>query len=78
MSAFLEELRGASRADENVPIYTHGEKEHIAYEKNMKNGIDVNISTVAEMVSICESLGMDKEKYLGNIDVSDVKKGFVI
>lgn len=77
MSQFLQELRDAARADENVPIYTHGEKEHYAYQKNMEHGIDVNISTVAEMASICEALGMDQKEYLGDIDVSNVKKGFV-
>lgn len=77
MSQFLQELRDADRADENVPIYTHGEKEHYAYRKNMEHGIDVNIRTVAEMASICESLGMDPKEYLGDVDVSNVKKGFV-
>ena len=77
MSQFLQELRDAARADEDTPIYTHGEKEHYAYQKNMEHGIDVNISTVAEMASICETLGMDQKEYLGDIDVSNVKKGFV-
>ena len=31
----------------------------------MKNGINVNINTVAEMVDLCKYLEMDVEKYLG-------------
>jgi len=65
LSVFLQELRDAKRADENVPIYTHGEKEAISYEKRMKEGIDVNINTVREMADMCRHLGMDVEEYLG-------------
>ena len=75
LSTFLQELRDAKRVDENIPIYTHGEKEILAYEKMMKNGIDVNISTVAEMMNICDYLGMDKEAYLGKVDIANAKVG---
>lgn len=74
LSVFLQELRDAKRADENVPIYTHGEKECISYEKLMKDGIDVNINTVAEMKNMCDYLGMDSVKYLGNVDLSNTKE----
>ncbi len=74
LSVFLEELRSAKRADENVPIYTHGEKEAISYNERMKNGIDVDISTVSEMVNICNYLGMDSVQYLGDIDISEAKE----
>ena len=73
LSVFLGELRGAKRADENVPIYTHGEKELLSYEERMKNGIDVDISTVSEMVNICRYLGMDSLDYLGDVDISEAK-----
>ena len=75
LSAFLQELRDAKRADEAVPIYTHGEKEAIAIENNNRNGIDVDISTVSEMINICKYLGMNSVDYLGEIDVSAAKKG---
>ncbi len=73
LSVFLQELRDAKRADENVPIYTHGEKEIICMNKMLKEGIPVNISTVAEMIDLCNSVGLDSTKYLGNVDVSSAK-----
>ncbi|MBR5539425.1 MAG: Ldh family oxidoreductase [Clostridia bacterium] len=75
LSAFLGELRAAKRADESVPIYTHGEKEILFSEKIKKEGIDVNINTVAEMVEMCNYLGMDSEEYLGKVDISGAKAG---
>lgn len=65
LSTFLGELRNAPRADEDVPIYTHGEKEILSYEKRMKEGIAVDPKTLGEMVDICRTLGMDSEQYLG-------------
>jgi LDH2 family malate/lactate/ureidoglycolate dehydrogenase len=72
---FLKELRDAKRANESVPIYTHGKKEMLAYEHHMQEGIDVDISTVSEMINICNYLGMNSIDYLGNVDVSDAKTG---
>lgn len=71
LSVFLKELREAKRADENVPIYTHGEKEIKRYEENLKNGIRVNIKTVKEMFDISNSLGMDGDIYFKNIDLNN-------
>ncbi|MBQ7821845.1 MAG: Ldh family oxidoreductase [Clostridia bacterium] len=73
LSVFLKELRDAKRADENIQIYTHGEKERISYEKRMKEGINVNISTVAEMKSICDYLGLDSVEFLGEVDTAGAK-----
>ena len=73
LSTFLQELRDAKRADENIPIYTHGEKEINNMKRMIKTGIDVNISTVAEMIEICNRVGLDSSKYLGNVDVSNAK-----
>ncbi len=75
LSSFLQELRDAKRANEEIPIYTHGEKEQLAYERNLRDGIDVDISTVAEMMNICTYLGMESTAYLGEVDVSEAKKG---
>ena len=69
-SAYLQELRDAPKADGQTRIYTHGEKEILAYEDRMKNGIDVNINTVAETADMANYLGTDSESYLGKVDVS--------
>lgn len=74
LSVFLQELRDAKRADENIPIYTHGEKEIKVMEELLEKGIDVDITTVAEMKNMCEYLGIDPKKYLGEVDVSDAKE----
>lgn len=68
-SEFLQELRDAKRVDENVPIYTHGEKEYNSLAYTMEHGIDVNIKTVKEMKEMCEYLGMDVKEYLGDVEV---------
>ncbi len=75
-SAYLQELRDAPKADGQTRIYTHGEKEILAYEDRMKNGIDVNINTVAEMADMANYLGMDSEKYLGKVDVSGLESSY--
>ena len=75
-SAFLQELRDAPKADGQPRIYTHGEKEVFAYEDRMKNGIDVNINTVAEMADMARFLGMDSEKYLGKVDVAGLASSY--
>lgn len=74
LSVFLQELRNANRKDENVPIYTHGEKEMLSLEYNRSNGIAVDISTVSEMMNMCRYLGMDPDEYLGHVDVSGAKR----
>ena len=66
LSTLLCELRESPKAEGAERIYTHGEKEVFAYKDRMENGIDVNINTVAEMVDLCNYLGMDVAEYLGN------------
>ena len=43
-------------------------------KKLLEEGIEVNISTVAEMKNMCDYLGIDSEKYLGKVDLSGAKK----
>lgn len=74
LSDFLMDLRNAQRADEDQPIYTHGEKEILSYEKRLREGIDVDISTVGEMANICKYLNMDVREYLGDVDLSCAKE----
>ena len=73
-SVFLQELRDAPKAEGQPRIYTHGEKEIFAMADRMKNGINVNINTVAEMKNLCDYLGLDSVKYLGNVDLSGAKQ----
>ena len=65
LSTLLRQLRESPKAEGADRIYTHGEKEVFAYKDRMENGVDVNINTVAEMVDLCNYLGMDVEDYLG-------------
>ena len=73
MSQFLLELRQSKRSDPNVPVFTHGEKEMLAAERHMRDGIDVNIHTVGEMKNLCLAVGMDPVEYLGEVDTSNTK-----
>ncbi|MBE6670586.1 MAG: Ldh family oxidoreductase [Ruminococcaceae bacterium] len=66
-SSFLEDLRNAPKADGCDRIYTHGEKEIIAMEDRLANGIAININTVKEMKSCAEGFGMSFSDYFGNI-----------
>ena len=60
LSVFLQELRDAKRADENVPIYTHGEKEFLMRETVIHDGSPVNEKTYAEMKMIGEYTGVSQ------------------
>jgi len=73
LSTFLQELRDAPKAEGATRIYTHGEKEIIAYADRMENGIDVNVNTVIEMVDFCKFVGLDVEEYLGKLDLESAK-----
>lgn len=73
-STFLQELREAPKAEGQERIYTHGEKEILAEADRKKNGINVNINTVAEMKDLCDYLGLDSVEYLGDVDFSAAKQ----
>lgn len=64
-SKYLEKLRNSPKAEGKERIYTHGEKEMLATADRLKNGIDVNVNTVAEMRDLAEYLKMDVVEYLG-------------
>ena len=74
LSVFLEELRNAPKADGATNIYTHGQKEILAYADRIENGINVNVNTVAEMLDFCEFAGLSSKEYLGDINLDTVKK----
>lgn len=65
-SRYLQELRDSPLADGQNRIYTHGEKEVIAVEENMKKGIPVNHNTMSELIDLCKYLGIDPASYFGD------------
>ena len=65
-SKFLQELREAPKAEGCDRIYTHGEKEMIAREDRLANGIQVNDNTMVEVLDMCEYLDMDFASYFGD------------
>lgn len=75
-SMFLQELRDTPKADGQSRIYTHGEKEALAYQKHLKNGIDININTLHEMVQFCSFAGLNSKEYLGDIQFDEEKESF--
>jgi len=74
LSAFLQELRNAPKSEGAERIYTHGEKEILAYADRMKNGIAINVHTVAEMVDFCAFVGLDVKRYLGDVDLDGIQR----
>lgn len=58
-SKFLQELRDSPKANGQDRIYTHGEKEMLAVEQRMKDGIPINDNTMGELLEVCEYLGID-------------------
>lgn len=72
LSTFLKELRESPKSEGADRIYTHGEKEIFAKADRLKNGIDVNINTVAEMFDMCKYVGLDPVSYLGDVDFGEV------
>lgn len=72
LSTFLQELRESPKSEGETRIYTHGEKEVFAKEDRLKNGIDVNINTVAEMFEMCRFVGLDPVQYLGDVNFDEV------
>ena len=66
LSAYLEELRNSPKADGQPRIYTHGEKEILAEQKLLENGIPVNDNTMVEVYEMCQYLNMDFSKYFGS------------
>lgn len=66
LSAYLQELREAPKADGETRIYTHGEKEAEAVKKMMADGIPVNENTMLEVLDLCNYLNMDFSSYFGD------------
>ncbi len=66
LSAYLQELRESPKAEGQTRIYTHGEKEILAYDDRLQNGIAVNDNTMIEVQNLCNYLKMDFAKFFGD------------
>ena len=75
LSAYLEALRNAPKADGQTRIYTHGEKEVAAKKRILEEGIPVNDNTMVEVYEMCQYLSMDFAKYFGSY-VPEASEGF--
>ena len=75
LSAYLQELRNSPKAEGQERIYTHGEKEILAEQKLMENGIPVNDNTMVEVYEMCQYLNMDFSKYFGSY-IPEKSEGF--
>ena len=45
-------------------VYTHGQKEMLACEENLRRGIYLNDKTLEEITALCRELGLPPETYL--------------
>ncbi len=75
LSAYLQTLRDAPKAEGQTRIYTHGEKEVEAERQLMANGIPVNDNTMCEVYEMCQYLNMDFSKYFGDY-IPEKSEGF--
>jgi len=75
LSAYLQTLRDAPKAEGQTRIYTHGEKEVEAERQLMANGIPVNDNTMCEVYEMCQYLDMDFSKYFGDY-IPEKSEGF--
>ncbi|MBO4288479.1 MAG: Ldh family oxidoreductase [Lachnospiraceae bacterium] len=66
---FLQELRDSPKREGHDRIYTHGEKEVLATADRMANGIDVDVKTLEEMQDCANYVGVDFDKYFGDLGV---------
>lgn len=67
LSNYLEKIRSSARHNEQQCIYTHGQKEALAYEDRIKNGIYLDDKTVLEVKAICKRYDLSPEKYLKEV-----------
>ncbi len=74
-SAFLQELRDAPLAEGAARIYTHGEKEAIAYERRLSEGVEINLKTLAEMMALAKDVSLDFASYFGELDIPEYFSG---
>ncbi len=56
MDEFIDQLQSAPLAADCEQIYVAGQKEHLQYEKNLREGVPLHPKVHRELVSICQSL----------------------
>lgn len=64
LSAYLNKLRESQTAQGAPCVYTHGQKEVLACEENLRRGIYLNDKTLEEITALCRELGLPPETYL--------------
>ena len=64
LSAYLNKLRESQTAQGAPCVYTHGQKEMLACEENLRRGIYLNDKTLEEITALCRELGLPPETYL--------------
>jgi len=63
-SDYLTRIRESDKADGETRIYTHGEKEMLAYDDRMANGLVLNEKTAGEVKNLCVRYGLDPGEYM--------------
>ncbi len=71
LSAFLQELRDAPKADGQDRIYTHGEKEVFASERVLEQGVAVDEKTVIEMMQLAADLNINFSGFFGTFHLDE-------
>lgn len=64
LSAYLNKLQESQTAQGAPCVYTHGQKEMLACEENLRRGIYLNDKTLEEITALCRELGLPPETYL--------------
>ena len=75
-SDYLRELRESPKAEGAEKIYTHGEKEVLAQQDRLENGIPVNDGTMIELADLCKYLGLDFAAYFPGYELPANFAGF--
>ena len=75
-SEYLQALRDAPKAEGQMRIYTHGEKEVAAEADRRANGIPVNDGTMVELLDLCNYLKLDFASYFPGYEPPAEFSGF--
>lgn len=59
----LRELRSSTKASEDQPIYTAGEKEYLAWQERKDSGVPINTEVQKELIEIRDELGLFQYRF---------------